>query len=45
MAWVYILRGASQRHYFGATNRLNQRVNEHELGSNHTTRRLAANYA
>ena len=40
MAWVYILRGASQRHYFGATDRLNQRVNEHERGSNHTTRRL-----
>jgi putative endonuclease len=40
MAWVYVLRGASQRHYFGATDRLNQRVSEHQRGSNHTTRRL-----
>ena len=40
MAWVYILRGASRRHYFGATDRLNQRVAEHQRGSNHTTRRL-----
>jgi predicted GIY-YIG superfamily endonuclease len=40
MAWVYILRGPSNRHYFGATDRLHQRLNEHQRGSNHTTRRF-----
>jgi predicted GIY-YIG superfamily endonuclease len=40
MAWVYILRGASERHYFGVTDHLNQRLNEHKRGSNHTTRRF-----
>jgi predicted GIY-YIG superfamily endonuclease len=40
MAWVYILRGASERHYFGATDHLNQRISEHQRGSNHTTRRF-----
>jgi hypothetical protein len=40
MAWVYILRGASERHYFGATDHLNQRIREHQRGSNHTTRPL-----
>ena len=40
MAWVYILRGASERHYFGATDRLNQRISEHQRGSNHTTQRF-----
>jgi putative endonuclease len=34
------LRGRSGRHYFGATDRLDQRIDEHERGSNHTTRRL-----
>jgi predicted GIY-YIG superfamily endonuclease len=41
MAWVYILRGA-RRHYIGATDNLQRRLGEHERGSNHTTRRLAA---
>ena len=40
MAWVYILRGASHRHYFGVTDRLDQRMDEHERGSNHTTHRF-----
>ena len=42
MAWVYMLRGTSGRHYFGASDRLDQRVNEHRRGSWHTTRRLRA---
>src|SRR4029453_9737136 len=42
MAWVYILRGTSGRHYFGASDRLHQRINEHQCGSCHTTHRLGA---
>ncbi len=42
MAWVYILRGMSGRHYFGASDRLDERVNEHQRGRRHTTRRFAA---
>jgi predicted GIY-YIG superfamily endonuclease len=42
MAWVYILRGTSGRHHFGASDRLDQRINEHQRGSCHTTRRLGA---
>jgi len=41
MAWVYILRGASGRHYIGSTDNLDRRLREHERGSNHTTRRFA----
>jgi putative endonuclease len=40
MAWVYILRGASGRYYFGSTDNLERRVAEHRRGSNHTTRRF-----
>ena len=40
MAWVYILRGESGRHYIGATDHLARRLEEHQRGSNHTTRRL-----
>jgi len=40
MAWVYILRGASGRHYIGSTNNLDRRLREHERGSNHMTRRF-----
>ena len=40
MAWVYILRGASGRHYIGSTDDLERRITEHQRGSNHTTRRL-----
>jgi predicted GIY-YIG superfamily endonuclease len=35
MAWVYILRGASERHYFGATDHLNQRISEHQREQPH----------
>jgi predicted GIY-YIG superfamily endonuclease len=40
MAWVYILRGASGRHYIGSTDNLDRRISEHIRGNNHTTRRL-----
>ncbi len=40
MAWVYILRGKSGRHYIGSTDDLQRRLSEHQRGSNHTTRRL-----
>jgi predicted GIY-YIG superfamily endonuclease len=40
MAWVYILRGKSGRHYIGSTDNLGRRLAEHGRGSNHTTRRL-----
>jgi predicted GIY-YIG superfamily endonuclease len=40
MAWVYILRGASGRYYFGSTHNLQRRIAEHRRGNNHTTRRF-----
>ena len=40
MAWVYILRGASGRYYFGSTDDLERRIAEHQRGDNHTTRRF-----
>jgi predicted GIY-YIG superfamily endonuclease len=40
MAWVYIIRGASGRFYFGSTDNLERRLSEHRRGSNHTTRRF-----
>ena len=40
MAWVYILRGESGRHYIGSTDDLRRRLAEHQRGGNHTTRRL-----
>ncbi len=40
MAWVYILRGASGRHYIGSTTDLERRLLQHRSGLCHTTRRL-----
>jgi predicted GIY-YIG superfamily endonuclease len=40
MAWVYILRGASGRHYIGSTGDLERRLAEHQRGGNHTTHRF-----
>src|SRR5438067_1258421 len=40
MAWVYILRGASGRHYIGSTEDLERRLSEHRRGGNHTTHRF-----
>ena len=40
MAWVYILRGSSGRHYIGSTIDLCRRMAEHQRGHTHTTKRL-----
>ena len=40
MAWVYILRGLTGRHYIGSTVNLERRLSEHRNGGTHTTRRL-----
>ena len=42
MAWIYILRGSSGRHYIGSTENLERRLEEHRRGSNHTTHRLGS---
>ena len=42
MAWVYILRGKSGRHYIGSTDNLQRRIAEHQRGNNHTTHRLGS---
>jgi putative endonuclease len=43
MAWVYMLRGSSGRYYIGSTTDLNRRVQQHQSGHTHTTRRLGEN--
>jgi putative endonuclease len=40
MAIIYILRGASGRHYIGMTGNLERRLEQHRSGHTHTTRRL-----
>ena len=40
MAWVYILRSDSGRHYIGSTTDLERRLAEHRRGHTHTTKRL-----
>ena len=40
MAWVYILRGSSGRHYIGSTTDLNRRTEQHRQGHTYSTRRL-----
>ena len=40
VAWVYILRGASGRHYIGSAGDLDRRLAEHQRGGNHTTHRF-----
>jgi predicted GIY-YIG superfamily endonuclease len=42
MAWVYILRGETGRHYIGSTDNLDRRIAEHRRGGNHTTHRFGA---
>jgi predicted GIY-YIG superfamily endonuclease len=43
MAWAYILRGTSGRHYIGSTNDRERRLNEHRRGQTHSTKRLGDN--
>jgi predicted GIY-YIG superfamily endonuclease len=40
MAWVYILRGSSGRHYIGSAVDLESRFAQHLRGHTHTTKRL-----
>jgi len=42
MAWVYILRGSSGRHYIGSTVDLDARFAQHSRGQTATTKRLGA---
>ena len=41
MAWVYILRGSSGRHYIGSAGDLDARFAQHLRGHTATTKRLA----
>jgi predicted GIY-YIG superfamily endonuclease len=40
MAWAYILRGSSGRHYIGSAIDLEARIAQHLRGHTHTTKRL-----
>ncbi|HEX3420529.1 MAG TPA: GIY-YIG nuclease family protein [Candidatus Udaeobacter sp.] len=40
MAWIYILRGSSCRHYIGSAVDLDVRFAQHLRGHTHTTKRL-----
>jgi predicted GIY-YIG superfamily endonuclease len=40
MAWVYILKGSSGRHYFGSAVDLDARFAQHLRGHTATTKRL-----
>jgi predicted GIY-YIG superfamily endonuclease len=40
MAWIYVLRGTSGRHYIGSTADLERRIQQHRNGQTHSTRRL-----
>jgi putative endonuclease len=43
MAWVYVLKGLSGRHYIGSTVDLQARLAQHRRGHTHTTKRLGGN--
>ena len=43
MAWVYVLRGSTGRHYIGSTVDLDARIAQHRRGHTHTTKRLGEN--
>ena len=43
MAWVYILRGSTGRHYIGSAVDLQARFAQHLRGHTATTKRLGAN--
>jgi predicted GIY-YIG superfamily endonuclease len=40
MAWIYMLRGSSGRHYIGSAVDLDARFAQHLRGHTHTTKRL-----
>ena len=40
MAWVYVLRGSSGRHYIGSTTDLERRLQQHRNGYGYSTHRL-----
>ncbi len=40
MAWVYVLRGSSGRHYIGSALDLDARLAQHSRGHTATTKRL-----
>ena len=40
MAWVYVLRGTTNRYYIGSTTDLNRRLEQHHQGQTYSTRRL-----
>ncbi|MEY2563889.1 MAG: hypothetical protein QOH88_2082 [Verrucomicrobiota bacterium] len=40
MAWLYILRGSSRRHYIGSTADFDARFAQHLRGHTATTKRL-----
>jgi predicted GIY-YIG superfamily endonuclease len=42
MAWVYILRGSSGRHYIGSTTDIDARFAQHLRGHTATTKRLGS---
>jgi putative endonuclease len=43
MAWAYILRGESGRHYIGSTTDMERRLKDHRRGQTHSTKRLGGN--
>jgi len=43
MAWTYILRGDSGRHYIGSTTNLKRRLKAHRHGQTRSTKRLGGN--
>jgi putative endonuclease len=40
MAWVYVIKGSSGRHYIGSTTELERRLEQHRAGHTYSTRRL-----
>jgi predicted GIY-YIG superfamily endonuclease len=40
MAWIYILKGSSGRHYIGSAVDLQERLAQHRRGHTHTTKRI-----
>ncbi|MSU57028.1 MAG: GIY-YIG nuclease family protein [Pedosphaera sp.] len=40
MAWVYMLRGSTGRHYIGSTTDLDRRIDQHHNDHTHSTKRM-----